>query len=278
MALAALASLLVLALTVPTSPLRIRRRIAAEVEAPEPEPAPEPKVPCDTSRTYPRPKGSRSKLNRVCPVCGTGQETGNTGNLDGRVLGWPAHRTCAEWLGDWKPPPPEIKELQRALDGFKDHRVPVVPPARSSGRKCYCNYCRGRVGVHGEEAVALYRAECEAATHISISGSPGAQVNVGDGNAQVVWSESGTPDPVVLIANGMASIDEVRARLDREIAASFTVPPGVLEEHTHKVGDPLPTVRCACGAQFIGTPDYLRTAMETHRQAGCRQSSSSLPA
>jgi|ERR1039457_448816 hypothetical protein len=64
-------------------------------------PAPEPKVPRDTSRPYPRTKGSRSKLNRVCPVCGTGRETGD---LDRRVLGWPAHRTCAEWLGDWKPP------------------------------------------------------------------------------------------------------------------------------------------------------------------------------
>ena len=86
MALAALASLLVLALTVPTSPLRIRRRIAAEVEAPEPEPAPEPKVPCDTSRTYPRPKGSRSKLNRVCPVCGTGWYlVGITYRKDGHI-------------------------------------------------------------------------------------------------------------------------------------------------------------------------------------------------
>jgi hypothetical protein len=61
---------------------------------------PERREPRDLSRPYPRPKGHRSKLNRVCPVCGTGRETTT---LDVRLLGWPAHRTCTEWLGGWKP-------------------------------------------------------------------------------------------------------------------------------------------------------------------------------
>jgi hypothetical protein len=200
------------------------------------EPAPEPRAPRDMSRAYPRPKGSRSKLNQVCPVCGTGQETGITGDLDGRLFGWPAHRTCAEWLGDWKPAPPRYKP-DKALIGYME-----------KGQKAPAN------------------------VSVTVNGSPGAQVNVGDRNTQVIWSDSGTTDPVTLITNGMASVDEVRARLDRQIAANFTVAPAALEEHTHKVGDPLPTVRCACGAVFAGTPDYLRQAMEIHRQVGCRQS------
>jgi hypothetical protein len=35
----------------------------------------------------------------VCPVCGMT----DPGNLDGEMRGWPAHRACQEWLGDWKP-------------------------------------------------------------------------------------------------------------------------------------------------------------------------------
>jgi hypothetical protein len=37
---------------------------------------------------------------------------------------------------------------------------PVKPPKMA---RCYCNYCRGRSGVHNADAVALYRAECDAA-------------------------------------------------------------------------------------------------------------------
>ncbi len=220
------------------------------------------------SRTWPRPKGSRSKLNRVCPVCGTGRETGD---LDSRVLGWPAHRTCAEWLGDWEPLRPVVHHGSTSTVAFAGKGA--VTAAGGGGGSSNSN------------------------TVISVSGSPGAQVSVGDGNVadsaalghlvalqemfidsemracaeqQTVWSESGTTDPLVLIANGIASADEVRERLDRQIAASFTVPPGVLEEHTHKAGDPLPSVRCGCGAVFAGTPGYLREAMEMHQQAGCR--------
>ena len=35
----------------------------------------------------------------ICPVCGMT----DPGNLDGEVRGWPAHKSCQEWLGDWKP-------------------------------------------------------------------------------------------------------------------------------------------------------------------------------
>lgn len=187
-----------------------------------PQPIPEPKIPRDTSRPYPRPRNSRSKLNRVCPVCGTGAET--TG-LDGKVLGWPTHASCAEWLGDWKPPRPAPS--------------PVVPG--------------------------------KAAVSITVENSPRTQVNVGSGNNQRVPFTSQQVEVSAKLANGLISLDEARERLNREIVASWGVTPAILEKHTHKAGDPLPIERCPqCGAQFCGTPDYLRSAYKLHLQLGCR--------
>jgi hypothetical protein len=235
-AMAAIAALLVLTLTVPSSSLCIRRRITAAVEAPQPEPAPEPRVPRDTSRPYPRPKGSRSKLNRVCPVCGTGRETGD---LDRRVLAWPAHRTCAEWLGDWKPPRPTAPPFKpdRELIGYRE---------------------RGRKGT----------------VSVTVSGN-NHQVTVGQDIKQIssypIASAADLARAQEMMTLGMASVDEARERLNREIVASWGVPPAILKEHTHKVGDPLPVERCPkCGAQFVGTPDYLRSAYKVHLQLGCR--------
>jgi hypothetical protein len=104
------------------------RRHEAALVAPEPQP--EPRVPCDLDRPYPRPKGGRRRQDSTCPVCGTGD---TTGALDGRVLGWRAHASCAEWLGGWKPPSPEIKELQRALDSFEDRTIPVLALKTAGG-------------------------------------------------------------------------------------------------------------------------------------------------
>lgn len=68
-------------------------------------PEPEPRVPRDPSRPF---LFVREQLDAapelrpllsVCPVCGMT----DPGNLDGEVRGWPAHRSCQEWLGDWKP-------------------------------------------------------------------------------------------------------------------------------------------------------------------------------
>jgi hypothetical protein len=41
-----------------------------------------------------------------------------------------------------------------------------------SDLQCWCDWCRGRAGVHGEEARALYRRQCEAASgRIRVLGS-----------------------------------------------------------------------------------------------------------
>lgn len=199
----------------------------AEVKAPD---KPEPRTPSDASRTYPRPKGSRSRLNRVCPVCGTGRETGD---LDRRVLGWPAHRTCAEWLGDWKPAPPPYKP-DEALIGYMEK------------------------GQKAPDEVS-----------ISVSGSPGAQVNVGDRNIQYgsfpVASAEDLAAAQEMVTRGMISVDEVRAR----ILSAFSVPDPAIFAPKGSVtwsaaGDRQPLTRrwrCACGA--IG---YLEGDLAIHRR------------
>ena len=34
--------------------------------------------------------------------------------------------------------------------------------ARPDEIRCFCNYCKGRAGVHGEDAKALYQAQIDA--------------------------------------------------------------------------------------------------------------------
>ena len=219
-------------------PARKHRKAAlAAPAAPVAPPVPEPRVPRDTSRTYPRPKGSRSKLNRVCPVCGTGQATGI---LDGRVLGWPAHRTCAEWLGDWKP----------VVRGGGEY---ATEPARSGV---------GPVARVGSTNTVTYIGA--SSTTCGGGGAGGSSTN------GIAFASPETMAITEQVKNGLISVGEARERLDREIVATFAVSPMALEEHAHKASDPLPTVRCTCGAQFIGTPEYLKSAMETHRRVGCR--------
>lgn len=77
-------------------------RKARSGEGPAVLPPPEPRAPRDLSRRYPR-RGEAACARRLaaCPVCGMT----DPGNLRGDLLGWPAHRECAEWLGEWEPGP-----------------------------------------------------------------------------------------------------------------------------------------------------------------------------
>ena len=113
-------------------PARRRRRAAMEITPPEPRPnfapnkpagmtAPDGRVPRDLDRPYPRPAGGRRKPDKTCPVCGTGAETTP---LDGKVLGWRAHGSCAEWLGEWQPtgrlPVPLPYSPDKSLIGYME--------------------------------------------------------------------------------------------------------------------------------------------------------------
>jgi hypothetical protein len=64
----------------------------------------EPRVPRDATRPFlfdvrQLPEREKDERLSICPVCGMT----DPGNLDGEMRGWPAHQSCQEWLGDWKP-------------------------------------------------------------------------------------------------------------------------------------------------------------------------------
>jgi hypothetical protein len=213
-----------------------RRKVAPAVPA---VPEPEPRVPRDLDRPYPRPKGGRRKLDKTCPVCGTGD---GTSSLGGKILGWPAHASCAEWLGDWAPPSPMIMELQRALDDINDRRtltpgdpgpIEVGPVARPVSTNTV-HYTGGTV-----------------ATVIHWTGGAGG-------------STSG--DVMAWLANGLISTDEARLRLNVEMLSGFGLPgPDLGETFTRKA--------CPdCGMEFSGTADAIDTSLYVHRKEGqCEQ-------
>lgn len=90
-------------------PVRKRRKAEAAEAA---GPVPERREPYDLSRPYPKPDGSGEDDERLgtCPVCGMDDPLQLDGGLfQGDCLGWPAHATCIEWLGDWKPAPPPFR-------------------------------------------------------------------------------------------------------------------------------------------------------------------------
>ena len=80
----------------------------------------EPRVPRDASRPFlfviEQLDDPHDERLIICPVCGMT----DPGNLDGEVRGWPAHRSCQEWLGEWKPrflPGAEYRPMRPARAG-----------------------------------------------------------------------------------------------------------------------------------------------------------------
>lgn len=218
---------------------------------PEVRAAPEPREPRDKDRTYPRPKGSRSKLNRVCPVCGTGQETTA---LDGRVLGWPAHQTCAEWLGDWHP-----------------RRTPT-PPYKPDPE--LIGYMEG--GQKGNRSV-------------SVSGNLAGIASTGTGTVNVTYTggtaitmpsggtgfTSSQVETCALLATGLITVDEARLRLNAEILGAFGVPPPVIgwphsctEQRLKPQGAPVIHHDCCCGHRFTGTEAWVAREIDDHCVSG----------
>jgi len=219
-------------------PARRRRRAAAEIAPREP-----------------RPKGGRRKLDQTCPVCGTGAEMTS---LDGRVLGWRAHASCAEWLGDWKPKVPVSGGGYAAEPSGDPGPIPVGPVLRrGTGSTSTIHY-------NGSTASASGGAGGSGATAIQFGSFPIA--STGD----LVLAQE-------MMMRGMASIDEARERLGREVIASFGVPgpsfgADVIEQRRKPPGVPVMHLDCTCGRRYIGTADWITESIYAHRTAGrCRR-------
>lgn len=72
-----------------------------------------------------------------------------------------------------RPRPVRYPKPMRPLPNFASGKPQgtTPPDVKPEPAKCYCDYCRGRAGVHGAEATALYRAQVEAVMtrHVSLA-------------------------------------------------------------------------------------------------------------
>ena len=228
-------------------PARRRRRAAMEITPPEPRPnfapnkptgvtPPDGRVPRDLDRPYPRPAGGRRKPDKTCPVCGTGAETTP---LDGKVLGWRAHGSCAEWLGEWQPqrPVPLPYSPDKSLIGYmeKGQRTAWDP---------------GPIEVGGRS--------------VSVSGNLTGIASTGDGAANVIYAAAET------VATGVHGVAAQGRFRHREPGASpkRVACRDAIEQRRKPPGAPVITEYCTCGTKFTGTPEWIRMRLDVHRASG----------
>ena len=249
-------------------PARRRRRAAMEIAPPEPRPnfapnkptgvtPPDGRVPRDLDRPYPRPAGGRRKLDKTCPVCGTGAETTP---LDGKVLGGRAHGSCAEWLGDWGPPSPQVAELQRALDGFKDHRVPVVA---MGGTAITVTNWTGGAGGSSLDRMAL----TNSVAAVIRQQLAGGHVTVDEARDRIVTA-FGVPGPVMGDAVDEAALGHLVALQEMFLDSEARACRDVIEQRRKPPGAPVITEYCTCGTKFTGTPEWIHMRLDVHRASG----------
>ena len=220
-------------------PARRRRRAAMEIAPPEPRPnfapnkptgvtPPDGRVPRDLDRPYPRPAGGRRKPDKTCPVCGTGAETTP---LDGKVLGWRAHGSCAEWLGEWQP----------------TGRLPV--PLPYSPDKSLIGYMEK--GQKGERSIAV------SGNLTGIASTGDGAVNLG-GTAITIGAGTASEAVLAWLANGWRTAADPA---QREVA--FDALKTALD------GDTFTRRACPdCGMEFAGTADAIDTSLYAHRKGG----------
>jgi hypothetical protein len=137
-------------------------------------PAAGPPPPRDTSRAYPRPGVSDLGLDRTCPGCGME----DPGHMTGDLLGWPAHRTCAELSGDWRPADPAPAMVPFGPGGSFPGTTATPPGAvEAPGRGWFTFRPRGEHGLTDYH----WRCLCGATAH-GTARTPGlAYDNAGDG-------------------------------------------------------------------------------------------------
>ena len=199
------------------------------------EPGPEPRTPRDLDRPYPRPAGGRRKPDKTCPVCGTGAETTP---LDGKVLGWRAHGSCAEWLGEWQPqrPVPLPYSPDKSLIGYmeKGQQLGDPGPIELANR-------RWRTAPNPAEREAAFDALKN-------------MIGLGETFARKACEDCG-------MEFSGTSID---------LAASFQAHQvsGQCEQRRRKQAPAAIDEYCTCGMKFCGTPARIRVMLDEHHASG----------
>ena len=249
-----------------------RRARAAALAAPAvaAEPEPELRVPRDLDRPYPRPAGGRRKLDKTCPVCGTGDETGS---LDGKVLGWRAHGSCAEWLGEWKP-----KALrgggEYAAEPFGDPGpIPVGPMTRSGGNTIA--YTGGTVatvigwggGAGGSSSSPNSMALTNSAAATIRQQLASGQVSVDEARERIITA-FGVPGPALGDAVDEDALGHLVALQEMFLDSEARACRDAIEQRRKPPGRPVITEFCTCGTKFTGTPEWIRMRLDVHRASG----------
>ena len=246
-----------------------RRARAAALAAPAvaAEPEPELRVPRDLDRQYPRPKGGRRKLDKTCPACGTGAETTA---LNGKILGWPAHASCAEWLGEhWRParPAPPPYSPDKSLIGYmeKGRQVPVSTNTvqYAGGTVLTIGNWTGGAGGSSLDSMALTNNVAAVIREQLASG----QVSVEEARERII-SAFGVPGPALGDAVDEAALGHLVALQEMFLDSEMRATAKAIEQRCKVPGKPVITEYCTCGTKFTGTAEWIRMRLDVHRASG----------
>ena len=265
-------------------PARRRARAAALAVAAEPEP--ELRVPRDLDRQYPRPKGGRRKLDKTCPACGTGAETTA---LNGKILGWPAHASCAEWLGEhWRParpvPPPYkpdmelIGHIERGGYGAGNLTASELPPPPSSvsvRSRTNTVHCAGGTvltignltGVAGGSGNLDSMALTNDVAAVIRRQIADGHVTVDEARERII-SAFGVPGPALGDAVDEAALGHLVALQEMFLDSEMRATANAIEQRCKVPGKPAITEFCTCGMKFTGTPEWIGMRLDVHRASG----------
>lgn len=234
-------------------------------------PVTEKREPRDTTRPYPKPAGVNADDKRlpVCPVCGMedpiflGAGTGT----DALLMGWPAHRTCVEWLGEWKPAPPPYRP-NPDLIGYADRgqRSYVGGTVATMPAPFTCERAMDKTA----EAVT---ANLQALNAGQITLDELRERIVGAfGYPQMTITATAASAGTVTCDCGMSFSGNV-ADLDRSMEVHRTSGQheqrlAYLNRMQQALPEPVSHMWCTCGKPFEGTTLAVKVAMDAHHASG----------
>lgn len=205
-----------------------------------PEQVSERREPRDLSRPYPKPAdvGPDEEHLSVCPVCGMEDPLFLDGGPDtGELMGWPAHGTCLEWLGDWKPAPPPFRPDPELIT-YTGAKVPAA-----NGMMTMDEF---REGMERLSAVIT-----------TATGIPGPSLApAGTRACDCGMCFSGTE------ADIKRSMDVHYSSLQHSNRLAY------LNRMKQALPTPVTHMWCTCGKPFDGTPEGVKQAMDAHHASG----------